>query len=56
MSDGEYPVDTPRKSGSDKSMRVGIEQMPALKWILAVILPLLMLLTSLLIIIRRKSK
>lgn len=56
MSDGEYPVDTPRKNGSDWSMRVGIEQMPALKWILAVILPLLMLLTSLLIIIRRKSK
>ena len=56
MSDGEYPVDTPRASGSDWRMRVGIEQMPALKWMLAVILPLLMLLTSLLIIIRRKSK
>lgn len=56
MSDGEYPVDTPRAMGSDLSLRVGIEQMSALKWILSVVLPFLMLLASLLIIVRRKSK
>lgn len=56
MSDGEYPVDTPRAAGSDRSLRVGIGQMGALKWILSAILPLVMLLTSLLIIVRRKSK
>lgn len=56
LSDDTYPIDTPRAPGSDRSLRVGIEQMAVLKWMLAVILPLLMLITSLLIIVRRKTK
>ena len=56
LSDGQYPVDTPRRGGSDRSLRLGIEHLSLIKWTFAGILPLLMLLATVLISIRRKSR
>ncbi len=56
MSYGEYPVSTPRPLGSDNEVCIGVDDVPVMKWSFVAVLPLLMLLCSIMIIVRRKSK
>ena len=56
MSYGEYPIDTPRPHGKDNAIRIGVNQAEVLKWVLCAVLPLIMLLASLMIVVRRKSR
>ncbi len=56
LSDGQYPIATPRAKGSDNSVYVEVEQIPVIRWIFLAIIPLLMLLSSIIIIVRRKSR
>lgn len=56
LTDGRFPVDTPRANGTDNSLRIGFETLPFVKWGFTLVLPLLMLAAALLIIIRRKSR
>ena len=56
LCDDRYPIDTPRAHSTDGSLRVGFKAMPYVKWAFLGVLPLLMLLASVLIIIRRKSR
>ncbi len=56
LSDDKFPIDTPRSHGRDSSVRSEIEALPYIKWIFAAILPLVMLITTILIFIRRKSR
>ena len=56
LCDDKYPIDTPRAHSRDNSVRVGFKAMPYVKWAFLGVLPLLMLLASILIIIRRKSR
>ena len=56
LCDDKYPIDTPRAHPTDNSLTVGFKAMPYVKWVFLGILPLLMLLASVLIIIRRKSR
>ena len=56
LCDDLYPIDTPRMHSSDNSLRVGFAALPFVKWGFLGVLPLLMLLASVLIIIRRKSR
>lgn len=56
LCDDRYPIDTPRAHSTDTSLRVGFKAMPYVKWAFLGVLPLLMLLASVLIIIRRKSR
>lgn len=56
LSDGQYPCDTPRAKGSDNSLKMEIDNLPLVRWTFVAIIPLLMLIASIIIIIRRKSK
>lgn len=56
LSDGKFPVDTPRESGTDNSLRIGFEAVPFVKWGFTLVLPLIMLGAAVVIIIRRKSR
>ena len=56
LCDDKYPIDTPHAHSRDNSVRVGFKAMPYVKWAFLGVLPLLMLLASILIIIRRKSR
>ena len=56
MSYGEYPIDTPRPHGKDNAIRIGVNQAEVLKWVLCAVMPLIMLLASLMIVVRRKSR
>lgn len=56
LSDGQYPVDTPRAKGSDNGIDMGIERLPLVRWTFAAIIPLIMVLCSVIIIVRRKSR
>lgn len=56
LSDGQYPCDTPRAKGSDNTLDMDIDSLPLVRWTFVLIIPLVMLIASILIIIRRKSK
>ena len=56
LCDDKYPIDTPRAHSRDNSLRIGFKAMPYVKWAFLGVLPLIMLLASILIIIRRKSR
>ena len=56
LCDDRYPIDTPHAHGTDTSLRIGFEALPYVKWGFLGVLPLIMLLATVLIIIRRKSR
>ena len=56
LTDGEYPVDTPRPRGSDNGFDMQIGSLPAVRWIFTAVIPLIMLVISVVIIARRKSR
>ena len=56
LSDDKFPVETPRAHGKDNSVKANIEMLPYIKWIFAAIIPFLMLIATILIFIRRKSR
>ena len=56
LCDDKYPIDTPRAHSRDNSLRIGFKAVPFVKWGFLGLLPMLMLLSSILIIIRRKSR
>ena len=56
VSDDKFPVETPRAHGKDNSVKANIEMLPYIKWIFAAIIPFLMLIATILIFIRRKSR
>ncbi len=56
LTDGEYPIDTPRPRGSDNGFDMEIGSLPLVRWIFVAIIPFIMLVFSLVIIARRKSR
>ncbi len=56
LSDGQYPIDTPRPDGSDNKLHLSVESLVWVRWGLVALIPLLLLLGAIFIIVRRKSK
>lgn len=56
LSDDKFPIDTPRAHGRDNSVKTGIEVLPYINWFFAAIVPFLMIIATVLIFIRRKSR
>lgn len=56
LSDGRYPVNVSRPSGSDNNIRISVGQANLLKWILVGIIPMLLLVISVLTVAGRKTR
>lgn len=56
LSDGQYPVDTPRAGCTDTTLRIGMPQMALVKCLFYGLVPIVLLLTASLVIMRRKSR